>query len=69
MINQNNATIKITLSKKQVAWLTETSIKLGISKSKLIKYLIDKNIKRMNESFTPEQMEWMIKIAKTKWLD
>lgn len=69
MIKPENERIMITLSKKQVKWLNESAKKLGITTSKFIKFLIDKNVaslarRMMNE----EQLEMLIKIIKTPWI-
>lgn len=69
MINENNKTIKITLSKKQISWLEKTAKKLKITKSSLIKFLIDKNIGRLISVMTNEELAWLKKIARTDWLN
>ena len=69
MIKKSNTRVIITLSKKQAEWLKKTSKKLNMSVSKLIKWLIDKNITRiLNETIKGQELEELIKIAKTPWI-
>jgi len=69
MINPNNETIKITLSKKQINWLNEVCEKLQITKSKFIKFVLSKNLGNLLSRYSEEDIQWMIKIAKTPWLE
>lgn len=69
MIKKNNTRVIITLTKKQADWLKKTAKKLDMSVSKLIKWLIDKNItKIINETIKGQELEELIKIAKTPWI-
>lgn len=69
MIRPENERLTITLTKKQVKWLNDNAKKLGITTSKFIKFLIDKNLaSAARRLMTEEQLEMLIKIAKTPWI-
>lgn len=59
----------ITLSKAQDKWLSTTAKKLKMSYSKFIKFLIDKNISHLISKLPREDLDKLIKIAKTPWLN
>lgn len=77
MINQNNERIMITLSKKQIEFLDKIAKNLGISKSKVVSFLIDKNIMHFVRACNEEEREFIkelteqekIRIAKLNWLN
>ena len=69
MIKEENERLTITLSKKQVKWLNDNAKKLGITTSKFVKFLIDKNIASLaRRIMNEEQLEMLIKIVKTPWI-
>lgn len=68
MIKEDNTRIIITLSKKQAKWLKDTAKKTHMSVSKLCKWLMDKNISRIAQMMTEEELKTMIKIARTPWI-
>lgn len=68
-VKDTNTRMIITISKKQNEWLEKTAKKLKISKSKLIKWLMDKNIARIATFMTEEDMKKLIIIAKTPWIN
>lgn len=65
---KNKTRIIFTLSKRQANWLKERAEEIGITKSKLIRWLIEKNIENIQQWSTPEEMEALIRIARTKWI-
>lgn len=69
MVKDTNTRRMITLSKAQDKWLSETAKKLKMSYSKFIKFLIDKNISHLISKLPREELDVLIKIAKTPWLD
>ena len=68
MIKNDNVRLQITFSKKQAQWLEKTSKKLGIEKSKLVRWLISKNIGNLLSTFETKDLQDLIKIAKTPWI-
>ena len=68
MVKNKNERLTITLTKTQVKWLKTTAKRLDITVSKLIKWLIDKNIAKFASYMPREQLEMLIEIAKTPWL-
>lgn len=69
MIKKTNKRLTITLSEKQVNWLNESAKKLCMTTSRFVKFLIDKNISHLISKLPNQDLEYLIKIAKTKWLD
>ena len=69
MIKKENKRLTITLSKKQVDWLEGSAKKLNMTTSRFVKFLIDKNISHLISRLPSQDLEYLIKIAKTKWLD
>ena len=70
MIKPENERLMITLSKKQVKWLNDSAKKLGMTTSKFIKWLIDKNVASMaRKLMTEEQLQELIRILKTPWIN
>ena len=69
MIKSENERLTITLSKKQVKWLNENAKKLGITTSKFVKFLIDKNVASLaRRMMDEEQLDMLIRIVKTPWI-
>ena len=68
MVKSKNERLTITLTKAQVKWLKTTAKRLDITVSKLIKWLIDKNIAKFASYMPREQLEMLIEIAKTPWV-
>lgn len=68
MVKKDNTRVIITLSKKQAEWLKKTAKKTNMSVSKLIKWLMDKNIARLASWLTEEEFKTLRKIAKTPWI-
>lgn len=68
-VKKTNTRVIITCSKEQAEWLNKTSKKLKMSRSRFIKYLMDKNIAHLVNHLTTTDQELLFKIAKTKWLD
>lgn len=68
MIKRGKTRIIFTLPNNQAEWLENCAKEIGISKSKLIRWLIDKNIKNIQQWATPEEIEALIKIARTPWI-
>lgn len=69
MIKNTNIRRMITLSKKQDKWLSTNAKKLNMSYSNFIKFLIDKNISHLISKLPKKELDEIIKIAKTPWLN
>ena len=69
MIGKDSKRLYITLSKKQANWLEDNAKRLNMTTSKFVKWLIDKNIGHLINKLPNEDLEYLIRIAKTKWLD
>ena len=69
MIGKDSERLQITLSKRQANWLKTQSKKLNMTTSKFVKWLIDKNLGHLINRLPNEDLEYLIKIAKTKWID
>lgn len=67
-VKKGNTRIIITVSEKQADWLRKTASKTNMSVSKLIKWLMDKNIARLASWMTDEEFKTLRKIAKTPWI-
>lgn len=68
MIKKGKTRIIFTLPQSQANWLEMTAKEIGISKSRLIRWLIDKNVRNIQQWTTPEEQEALIKIVRTKWI-
>lgn len=68
MVKEGNERIIITLTKKQVKFIRQSAKKLGITPSKFIKWLLDKNISHMMSRIPPHELDEIIKIAKFNWV-
>ena len=68
MLKNTKTRIIFSLPKSQAEWLERTSKELRISKSKLIRWLIEKNVKNIQQWTTPEELQTLIKIARTPWI-
>lgn len=69
MIGKDSERLQITLSKRQANWLKTQSKKLNMTTSKFIKWLIDKNLGHLINRLPNEDLEYLIKVAKTRWID
>lgn len=69
MVKNTNTRILITVSKAQDEWLKKTSKKLHISISKLVKYLISRNIDAICNRLTDQDIDYLVKIAHYDWLN
>ena len=56
------------MTKKQAEWLKQSAKDMDISVSKLIKWLMDKNIARIQEFMSEEDWKRLQKIVKTPWI-
>lgn len=68
MVKDSNERITITLTKKQINWVREQAKRLDMRPSQFIKWLMDKNIANLINRLPNEDLEYLIKIAKTKWV-
>lgn len=68
MVKETNERVMITLSKAQATWLRKNAKKLHMSLSQFVKFLIDKNIAKFANQLTTEELDYLIKIAKTPWI-
>lgn len=68
MIQKGKTRIIFTCSKRQANWLENASKEIGISKSKLIRWLIEKNVQNIQQWATEQELEALIKIARTPWI-
>lgn len=69
MVKKTNERIILTLTKKQVAFIRQNAKRLDITPSRFVKWLIDKNISRILNRIPEQELEEIIKIAQTKWVD
>lgn len=67
-VANNKTRIIFTLPKKQAQWLEDVAKKTRISKSKLIRWLIEKNVNNVQQWATEEEYETLMKILKTPWI-
>ena len=56
------------MSKEQADWLEKTAKKMHMSKSKLCKWLMDKNIAKLGSFLTEQEWKELVKIARTPWI-
>lgn len=68
-VRNDKTRIIFTLSKKQNEWLESMSKKLKMSKSRLIRLMLSKNIANFLALMPKDQLDNIIKIAHTPWLD
>ena len=68
-VRNDKTRIIFTLSKKQNKWLEGMSKKLKISKSRLIRLMLSKNIGNFLSLLPEEQLQKIIQIAKTPWIE
>lgn len=75
-IKQGKSRIIIALPDEQIKWLTAMSRKAGVTKSKFISWFLARKadelynfLKFNDEKPSPQEMEQLLKIIKTKWLD
>ena len=69
MIKDTNERMFVTFSKQQAKWIRTNAKKLGMTTSKFIKFLIDKNIGKFVSVLPQKQLDELIRIIKTPWLD
>lgn len=69
MVKDKNERMSITFSKKQAEWIRTNAKRLGMTTSRFVKFLIDKNIGKFISMLPSEKLDELIKIAKTPWLD
>lgn len=74
MVGKDKHRLNITFTKNQVQWLEKLSKKTGASISKLVRFLINKDLTKLVDLVilkrTPtEDLMELIKIAKTPWID
>lgn len=67
-IRKGKTRIIFTLSVKQAKWLENASKEIGISKSRLIRWLIEKNVRNIQQWTTEQELDALIKIARTPWI-
>lgn len=68
-VKKTNTRIQVTLSIKQAQWIRKNAKKLDMTPSRFIKFLMDKNIAKFMSVLPTEQLDELIRIAKTPWLD
>lgn len=68
-VKATNERMMITLSKQQAKWIRTNAKKLGMTTSRFIKFLMDKNIGKFMSLLPQEQLDEIIRIAKTPWID
>lgn len=69
MISKDSRRLTLTFSKAQANWLENTAKKLNMTTSHFVKWLIDKNLGHLINRLPNEDLEYLIKLAKVKWLD
>lgn len=68
-VKKGNTRLQVTFSEQQAKWIKTNAKKCGMTTSRFIKFLIDKNIGKFMSLLPPSQLEEMIRIIKTPWLD
>lgn len=68
-VSKKNCRLTITISKKQLKWIREMSKKCDISVSNFVKFILARNIAKIAQELTQEEREYLIRIARTPWLD
>lgn len=68
-VKKGNTRIQVTFSEQQAKWIKTNAKKLGMTTSRFIKFLIDKNIGKFVSTLPPKQLDELIRIIKTPWLD
>ena len=68
-VKKTNERLYVTFSKAQAKWIRENAKKLGMTTSRFIKFLIDKNIAKFMSMLPSDKLDELIRIAKTPWLD
>lgn len=67
-IKKGKKRVCIQVSDKMHKWLTDSANELEISISSFCKWMIKKNIKTMQSWKTQEDLDRLIKIARTPWI-
>ena len=68
-VKESNERMMITLSKQQAKWIRTNAKKLGMTTSRFIKFLMDKNIAKFMSYLPSEKLDELIRIAHTPWID
>lgn len=69
MVKKGNIRVSVTFSETQAKWIRDNAKKLGMSTSRFIKFLIDKNMGKFLQMLPSDKLDEIIRIAKTPWLD
>lgn len=69
MVKKGNIRVSVTFSEAQAKWIRDNAKKLGMSTSRFIKFLIDKNMAKFLQMLPSDKLDELIRIAKTPWLD
>lgn len=69
MVKDKNTRLMVTFSKAQAEWIRTNAKKLGMTTSRFIKFLIDKNIGKFLSVLPAEKFDEIVRICKTPWLD
>ena len=68
-VKKGNTRVQVTFSEQQAKWIKMNAKKCGMTTSRFIKFLIDKNIAKFVNVLTPSEQENIIRIIRTPWLD
>ena len=68
-VKKGNVRLSVTFSEQQAKWVQNNAKKLGMTTSRFIKFLMDKNIAKFMNMLPSEKLDELIRIAKTPWLD
>lgn len=68
MVKKGKKRVCIQVSEKMHRWLKESSEELGVSISNFCKKLIKQNVKMISQWTTQEELDMLIKIARTPWI-
>lgn len=67
-VKEGNIRISITFTEKQWEWLKTTAKKLKMTPSKLIRFLISKNLGSILNYIDEKERQYLYEIAKTPWI-
>lgn len=67
-VGKKKTRIIFTLPRSQAEWLEHVANKLEISKSKLIRWLIEKNVNNLKQWEGEHEYDALVKIIKTPWI-
>lgn len=68
-VKKGNVRLSVTFSEQQAKWIQKNAKKLGMTTSRFIKFLMDKNIGKFVSVLPQEQIDRLIEIIRTPWLD